>query len=59
MSCTPPSGAIELDMWRSLLGMETPYESAEDLCGDAVDGRPAEFLVDFCLQLRINPKTRR
>ena len=59
MSCTPPSGAIDLDMWRSLLSMETPYESAEDLCGDAVDGGPAKFLVDFCLQLHINPKTCR
>ena len=24
MSSTPPSGAIDLDMWRSLLNMETP-----------------------------------
>ena len=59
MSCTLPSGAIDLDMWRSFLNMETPYESAKDLCGDATDGGPAEFLVDFCLQLRPSPKTRR
>ena len=58
MSCTPASGAIDLDMWRSL-SMETPYESAEDLYGDAVDGGPVEILVDCCLQLRINPKTCR
>ena len=58
MSSTPPSSLIDLDM-RSLLDMENPYQSAEDLCGDAVDGGPAEILVDFCLQLRINPKTRR
>ena len=59
MSCTPPFGAFDLDMWRSFLNMETPYESARDLCSDAIDGRPTKFLVDFCLQLRINPKTRR
>ena len=59
MSYTPPSGAIDLYMWRSLLNMENPYQSAEDLCGDVVDSGPAEFLVDLCLQLRINPKTRR
>ena len=39
--------------------METTYQSAEDLCGDAVDGGPVTFLVDLCLQLHINPKTRR
>ena len=54
MSCTPASGAIDLDMWRSLFNMETPYQSAEDICGDVVDCGLAEFLVDFCLQLRIN-----
>ena len=59
MSCTLPSGAIDLHMWRSLLNMETPYQSAEDLCGDAVDGNRAKLLVDFCMQLRINPKTIR
>ena len=59
MSCTPPSGAIDLDMWRRLLGMETPYDSAEDLCGDVVDAGQAKFLVDFCLQPRINAKTQR
>ena len=59
MSCTLPSGAIDLDMWPSLLNMETPNQSAEDLCGDAVDGGPAKFLVDFCVQPRINPKTCR
>ena len=58
MFCTLPSGAIDLDMWCSLLCLETPYESAEGLRGDAVDGNPAEFLVDVCLQLRIL-KTRR
>ena len=59
MSCTTPFGAIDLDMWCSFLNMETPYESAEDLYGDAIDGGPAEFLVGLCLQLRINPKTGR
>ena len=58
MSYTLPSCAIDLDMWRSLLNMKTPQQSTDDLCGDVVDG-PAEFLVHFCLQLRINPKTRR
>ena len=59
MSCTRLAGAIDLDMWRRLLNMETPYQSAEDLCRDAVDGGWAQFVVIFCLQLRINPKTRR
>ena len=58
MSCTLPSGAVDLDMWRSLFNIETPYQSTEDLCGDTVDGSPAEFLVDFRLQLCINCKTR-
>ena len=58
-SCTPPSGAINLDMWRSFLNMETCYESVEELCGDAIDGGLAQFLVDFCLKLRLNPQTRR
>ena len=40
----PASGAINLDMWRSLLNMETPYQSAKDLCGDAVDGGLGGFL---------------
>ena len=59
MYCTLPFVDVDLDMWRSLLSMETPYESARDLCGDAVDDGPVEFLVYFCLQLRIDLKTRR
>ena len=59
MSCTLPSDVIDLDMCHRLLSMETPYESAEDLYGDAVDGGMAKFLVDCCVQLRINAKTRR
>ena len=27
MSCTLPCGAIDLDLWHSLLNMETPYRS--------------------------------
>ena len=58
MSYTTPSGAIDLDMLCSLLNTETPYQSAEHLYGDAADGGQADFLVDFCLQPRINPKAR-
>ena len=34
------------------------YQSAEELCRDAVDGGPQEFLVEFCLQLCLNENTR-
>ena len=46
----PASGAIDFDMWRSLLNMETPR-------GEALDGGPAELLVTSACSRALTPRS--